>query len=93
MSGSAEFRIGKRIPRYRIEGVLGAAGGNVYLAQDLRLKGPVALKVLSAELTADERFACVCGPSRSRGDLDHPNIVRSMRCSKLIKSRDLDAPS
>jgi YVTN family beta-propeller protein len=77
MSGTSEFRIGSEFLGYRIEGVLGRGGmGIVYLAQDLRLKRPVALKVLSAELAADERFRVrLRTESELAASLDHPNIV------------------
>jgi YVTN family beta-propeller protein len=77
MLDSGEFRIGSELLGYRIEGVLGRGGmGIVYLAQDLRLKRPVALKVLSPELAADERFRVrLRTESELAASLDHPNIV------------------
>ena len=50
-------RIGSEIAGYRIEALLGRCGlGAVYLAEDVRLNRRVALRLLSPELTADERF-------------------------------------
>jgi ABC-type oligopeptide transport system substrate-binding subunit/predicted Ser/Thr protein kinase len=52
-----ELRSGMLLARFRIEGVIGAgAMGTVYLAEDTTSGGRVALKVLSPELAADERF-------------------------------------
>jgi YVTN family beta-propeller protein len=75
--GSNELPIGSELLGYRIEGVLGRGGmGIVYLAQDLRLKRPVALKLLSPELAADERFRLrLRAESELAASLDHPNIV------------------
>jgi len=48
---------GSEIAGYRIESVIGRGGmGVVYLADHLRLKRKVALKVLAPEPSADERF-------------------------------------
>ena len=63
--------------RYRIERELGRGGmGAVYLARDLRLDRPVALKVLPAEFTAlpalRERFL---RETRTAAGFSHPNIV------------------
>src|SRR5216117_3142919 len=50
-------RIGSEVAGYRIDSVLGRGGMSVvYLAEDVRLRRKVALKVLSPELSADERF-------------------------------------
>jgi len=63
--------------RYAIERELGRGGmGAVYLARDLRLDRPVALKVLPAELAQDsslrERFL---RETRTAASFSHPNIV------------------
>jgi YVTN family beta-propeller protein len=64
---------------YRVERLLGRGGmGEVYLAEDLRLKRKVALKVLSAPFatqanaTFRERFLT---ESELAASIDHPNIV------------------
>jgi hypothetical protein len=63
--------------RYGIERELGRGGmGTVYLARDLRLDRPVALKVLSGEFAAlpslRERFL---RETRTAAGFSHPNIV------------------
>ncbi|MGB9181877.1 MAG: protein kinase [Pyrinomonadaceae bacterium] len=68
---------GTHLGRYEIRSSLGAGGmGEVYLAQDTKLRRPVALKLLPAKFTADEdrlrRFeqeACAASA------LNHPNII------------------
>ena len=62
--------------RYRIVRRLGAGGmGEVFLADDTRLRRPVALKVLPAELCGDpelrERFL---REARAAAMLSHPNV-------------------
>jgi len=63
--------------RYRIESLVGRGGmGAVYLATDTQLDRRVALKVLSPELSDDERFRNrFIAESRIAASLDHPNIV------------------
>jgi tRNA A-37 threonylcarbamoyl transferase component Bud32 len=62
---------------YRIESVIGRGGmGVVYLAEHLRLKRKVALKVLVPELAEDERFrARFVHESELAASLEHPNVV------------------
>jgi YVTN family beta-propeller protein len=76
-SVSSDLPIGSELVGYRIEGVLGRGGmGIVYLAEDLRLKRKVALKLLSPELAEDERFReRLLAESELAASLDHPNIV------------------
>ena len=69
--------IGSLVAGYRIEGVLGRGGmGVVYEAHQLSLDRPVALKILSPELSADDAFR-----ERFRREgliqarIDHPHIV------------------
>src|SRR5207247_1691907 len=70
-------RIGTELAGYRIESVLGRGGMSVvYLAEDVRLRRKVALKVLSPELSADERFRDrFVRESQIAAGLDHPNII------------------
>lgn len=74
---TAEVSIGSEIAGYRIESVIGRGGmGVVYLAEHLRLKRRVALKVLAPELAGDERFReRFVQESELAASLDHPNIV------------------
>lgn len=63
--------------RYAIERELGHGGmGTVYLARDLRLDRPVALKVMPMDFTSDpalrERFL---RETRTSASFSHPNIV------------------
>jgi serine/threonine-protein kinase len=73
----AEDRIGTELAGYRIERVLGRGGMSVvYLAQDLRLKRNVALKLLAPEFAEDEGFRVrFLRESQLAASLDHPNVV------------------
>jgi WD40 repeat protein/tRNA A-37 threonylcarbamoyl transferase component Bud32 len=70
-------RLGTEVAGYRIESLLGVGGMSVvYIAEDLRLKRKVALKLLAARLAEDasfrERFL---QESELAASIDHPNIV------------------
>jgi ABC-type branched-subunit amino acid transport system substrate-binding protein len=62
---------------YRIDELLGRGGmGVVYLAEDLSLERPVALKLIAPELAEDEHFrARFLRESRLAASLDHPSVV------------------
>jgi len=64
--------------RFRIEGLLGRGGmGEVYRAEDLKLRQPVALKFLPRGLEADpEAFARLLEEVRSARQVTHPNVCR-----------------
>ncbi len=78
MSGSDLEMIRRQLGgRYTIERELGRGGmGTVYLARDVRLDRPVALKVLPAAFALDaalrERFL---RETRTAASFSHPNIV------------------
>lgn len=62
---------------YRIVRKLGAGGmGEVYLAQDLRLDRPVAIKILPRDLAADEqRLERFVQEAKVASSLNHPNVA------------------
>jgi YVTN family beta-propeller protein len=73
----ADPRIGTELLGHRIERVLGRGGMSVvYLAEDLRLRRRVALKVLAPALAEDDAFrARFFEESQIAASLDHPNVV------------------
>jgi serine/threonine-protein kinase len=74
---AADPRIGTELAGYRIESMIGRGGmGVVYLAEHLRLKRKVALKVLAPELATDQLFRDrFVQESELAASLEHPNIV------------------
>jgi serine/threonine protein kinase len=68
---------GSEFAGFRVEGTLGHGGmGIVYLATELRLDRPVALKVIRSELAGDEDFrARFRSESRTAASVEHPNVV------------------
>jgi ABC-type transport system substrate-binding protein len=77
MTATPLLGAGTEIGSYRIESVLGQGGmGVVYLARDLRLDRPVALKLLTPELAGDRRFRDRFErESRLAASIDHAGIV------------------
>ena len=69
--------VGREVGPYKIIERLGAGGmGEVYLAQDTRLRRPVALKLLPAYFAADEaRARRFQSEARAASALNHPNIL------------------
>jgi len=69
--------IGTRLGNYQILQQLGAGGmGEVYLAEDARLKRKVALKLLPAAFTQDsERLRRFEREAQAASALNHPNIL------------------
>jgi WD40 repeat protein len=74
---SDDPRVGTELAGYRIESLLGWGGMSVvYLAEDLRLKRWVALKLLAASLAEDASFRKrFLRESELAASIDHPNIV------------------
>jgi WD40 repeat protein/tRNA A-37 threonylcarbamoyl transferase component Bud32 len=74
---SDDPRVGTELAGYRIESLLGLGGMSVvYLAEDLRLKRRVALKLLAASLADDKSFRDrFLRESELAASIDHPNIV------------------
>jgi len=68
---------GTKLGRYEIRSQLGAGGmGEVYLAEDTRLHRKVALKILSAEIAANQdRMRRFNQEAQSAATLNHPNIA------------------
>ena len=68
---------GTRLGRYEIRSKLGEGGmGEVYLAQDTRLRRNVALKILPAELASDkDRMRRFEQEAQAAAALNHPNIA------------------
>ena len=82
MHVSDDPRVGTQVSGYRIENLLGRGGmGVVYLAEDLRLKRKVALKLLSRALSPGtsgfrERFL---RESELAASIDHPQHRSRLR--------------
>ncbi len=68
---------GTRLAHYEIISLLGAGGmGEVYVAEDTRLRRKVALKMLMPELTCDERdLRRFEHEAHAASALNHPNIL------------------
>jgi serine/threonine-protein kinase len=74
---STDPRIGTEIAGYRIEARIGRGGmATVYLAEHLRPRRRVALKILDPELAADTEFRNRFErESQLAASLEHPNII------------------
>ena len=76
-----EPKVGERFDRYLIEERLGAGGmGEVFRAQDTKLRRQIALKVVRASAASDggsaaEGAARLLREARAAAALDHPNAV------------------
>jgi serine/threonine protein kinase len=73
----SDLSVGSELLGYRVEAVLGRGGMSVvYLAEDLRLRRRVALKLLAPALAGDEAFRQrFLEESELAASLDHPNVV------------------
>src|SRR6058998_2642835 len=68
---------GTQLGRYEIRSKIGAGGmGEVYLAQDTKLDRKVALKILPAEVAANQdRMRRFVQEAKAAAALNHPNIA------------------
>ncbi|MBV8998178.1 MAG: protein kinase [Solirubrobacterales bacterium] len=73
----SDLSVGSELLGYRVEAVLGRGGMSVvYLAEDLRLRRRVAVKLLAPALAEDEAFRKrFLEESELAASLDHPNVV------------------
>jgi uncharacterized RDD family membrane protein YckC len=69
--------IGKHIDHFEVRGLLGEGGmGRVYLAHDMSLDRPVALKLLRHELADNPTLMSrLVDEGRAQARLQHPNVV------------------
>jgi uncharacterized RDD family membrane protein YckC len=69
--------IGQRVDHFEVRGLLGQGGmGTVYLAHDLSLERPVAIKVLRRELASNrDLIGRLLLEARAQARLQHPNVV------------------
>jgi len=75
-SNAPELPAGQQLGHFRIERPLGAGGmGEVYLATDLALERPVAIKVLPAGVARDPaRRDRLVREARAQARISHPNV-------------------
>ncbi len=75
--GGEDPLVGQHIDHFEVRGLLGEGGmGRVYLAHDLSLDRPVALKLLRRELADDPALmARLVDEGRAQARLQHPNVV------------------
>jgi serine/threonine protein kinase len=73
----AQLSRGASLSHYRIVSKLGAGGmGEVYLAQDTKLDRKIALKILPADLAANQdRMRRFTQEAKAAAALNHPNIA------------------
>jgi serine/threonine protein kinase len=74
-SSSEALAPGRQLAHYRIERLLGAGGmGEVYLATDLALDRPVALKVVAHGTATAARRERLIREARAQARIQHPNV-------------------
>jgi hypothetical protein len=72
----ADQVIGETLSRYRVIARLGSGSmGDVYRAEDLRLRRPVALKVVSMTGEAPDASQRLLAEARAASALTHPNVA------------------
>ncbi len=83
--GRAGLSVGQSIGPYKIVDLLGEGGmGEVYLAEDTRLRRKIALKLLPAQFTINsERLRRFEQEARAISALNHPNIVTIHEIGRL----------
>ena len=76
-ANTSDTLIGQRIDHFEIRAQLGQGGmGTVYLAHDLSLERPVAIKVLRRELASSpDLVGRLVLEARAQARLQHPNVV------------------
>ena len=82
------YEPGQQIGNYKIVRQLGSGGmGEVYLAEDIRLKRHIALKLLPAHFTVNpDRVRRFEREARAASALNHPNIVTIYEIGKSNKT-------
>ena len=68
---------GEQVGRYKIRSAIGKGGmGEVFLAEDIELKRPVALKLLPSDFSKNEdRLRRFIQEAEAAAALNHPNIA------------------
>jgi serine/threonine-protein kinase len=81
--------VGTKVGHYQISSLLGAGGmGEVYLAQDINLRRPVALKLLPADfLLNKDRLIRFEQEAQAASALNHPNILTIYEIGEIDKLR------
>ena len=101
MHVTEDRRVGTELAGYRVLSLLGVGGMSVvYLAEDLRLKRKVALKLLASSLAGDEsfreRFLAVIGRSASYPEVQWRTALEIARRFDLppeeVATHELDDP-
>jgi eukaryotic-like serine/threonine-protein kinase len=77
-TGAPDVLIGRRLKHFEVLSLLGRGGmGTVYLANDMALERPVALKVLAPKIAHDPSIiARFVREARAQARLRHPNVAQ-----------------